>query len=212
MDRRAERGAVLIGVVPPFMVKATNPGGRPIEVFDGIRSAVASGRSRFWKELSLPFYDFNRPDAHVSEGLRDSSWLQGMLMSIKGAYDYVAAFSEDFGGDLAKLDVPTLVMHGNADQIIPFADSDALTSKHLQTRQRSATQAIYTGAPHGLCQTIANVWTTWTARRTLAYGSTVYTPSVSHGNTLLSMAPNLVRYPLKSLLLSINQNAAAVYF
>jgi Serine aminopeptidase, S33 len=178
------------------MVKATNPGGRPIEVFDGIRSAVASGRSRFWKELSLPFYDFNRPDAHVSEGLRDSFWLQGMLMSIKGAYDYVAAFSEDFGGDLAKLDVPTLVMHGNADQIIPFADSDALTSKLVKGAQLK----LYTGAPHGLCQTI---WTTWTARRTLAYGSTVYTPSVSHGNTLLSMAPNLVRYPLKSLLLSI---------
>jgi non-heme chloroperoxidase len=146
---------VLIGAVPPIMVKSeSNPGGTPIQSFDGIRASVAGDRSQFWKGFSLPFYGFNKPDARISEGLRDSFWLQGMTMSIKGAYDCIKAFSEtDFNDDLVRLDVPTLVMHGDADQIVPFADSAELTAKLV----KGAKLKVYPGAPHGLCQTMPDI-------------------------------------------------------
>jgi non-heme chloroperoxidase len=145
--------AILIGAVPPIMVKSDkNPGGTPIEAFDQIRAAVVKDRSQVWKELSLPFYGFNKPEAKISEGLRESFWLQGMLMSIKGAYDCIKAFSEtDFNEDLKKIDVPTLVMHGEADQIVPFADSGELTAKIV----KGAALKVYPGQPHGMCQTIS---------------------------------------------------------
>jgi non-heme chloroperoxidase len=143
---------VLIGAVPPIMVKSeSNPGGTPIENFDSVRAGVAGDRSQFWKDFSLPFYGFNKPDAKVSEGLRDSFWLQGMAMSIKGAYDCIKAFSEtDFSEDLKQPDTPTLVMHGDADQIVPFADSAELTAKLV----KGAKLKVYPGAPHGICQTM----------------------------------------------------------
>jgi non-heme chloroperoxidase len=149
------RKAVLIGAVPPIMVKSeSNPGGTPIESFDSVRAAVTADRSQFWKEFSLPFYGFNKPGAKVSEGLRDSFWLQGMTMSIKGAYDCIKAFSEtDFSEDLKQLDIPTLVMHGDADQIVPLADSAELTAKLV----KGATLKVYPGAPHGMCQTMPDI-------------------------------------------------------
>ncbi len=112
---------MLIGAVPPIMVKTeAYPGGLPIEVFDGIRKAVAADRSAFFKELSTPFYGFNRPGAKVSEGLRDSFWLQGMMGSLKAEYDCIKAFSEtDFTEDLKAIKVPTLILHGDDDQIVP---------------------------------------------------------------------------------------------
>jgi non-heme chloroperoxidase len=144
--------AVLIGAVPPLMVKtAANPGGTPMEAFDQIRAAVQSDRSQFFKDLSAPFYGANRAGAKVSLGLRESFWLQGMLCGLKAAYDCIKAFSEtDFTEDLKKIDVPTLVLHGDDDQIVPIADSALLTSKLVKV----ATLKIIPGGPHGMCSTL----------------------------------------------------------
>src|SRR5262249_3887367 len=118
-------GAVLIGAVVPLMLKTTaNPGGSPMEAFDQLRAAVLADRAQFFKDLSAPFYGANRQGSKVSQGLRDSFWLQGMLCGHKAAYDCIKAFSEtDFTEDLKKIDVPTLVLHGDDDQIVPIADS-----------------------------------------------------------------------------------------
>ena len=144
--------AVLIGAVPPLMLKtAANPGGLPMETFDQIRSAVLTDRSQFWKDLSMSFYGFNRPGANVSEGLRESFWLQGMMCGFPGAYFCIKAFSEtDFTGDLKKIDVPTLILHGDDDQIVPIGASAMLSSKLVKNAQLK----IYKGAPHGMCSTL----------------------------------------------------------
>ena len=141
-------GAVLISSITPLMLKtATNPGGLPIDVFDGIRTSVLQDRSQFWKDLSGPFYGANRPGATVSQGLRDSFWLQGMMAGINAAYDCIKVFSEtDLTEDLKKIDVPTLIIHGDDDQIVPFADAGALAAKIV----KHATLKVYKGAPHGL--------------------------------------------------------------
>lgn len=144
--------AVLIGAVPPLMLKtAANPIGTPMEAFDQIRQAVLSDRSQFWKDLSIPFYGANRAGAKVSQGLRDSFWLQGMLAGHKAVYDCVKAFSEtNFTEDLKKIDVPTLILHGDDDQIVPIADSALLSAKLV----KGATLKVIPGAPHGMCSTL----------------------------------------------------------
>jgi non-heme chloroperoxidase len=146
--------AVLIGAVPPIMLKTEkNPGGLPLSVFDEIRAGVVADRSQFFKDLSIPFYGYNKPDAKISQGVRDSFWLQGMESSVIAAYDCIKAFSEtDFTEDLKKMDVPTLVLHGDADQIVPFADSGALTAKLV----KSAQLKLIPGGPHGMCTTLAD--------------------------------------------------------
>jgi len=146
--------AVLIASVPPLMLKTpTNPDGLPITVFDGLRSSVVADRSQFWRDLSLPFYGYNRPGAKVSEGVRESFWLQGMMAGFPAAYFCIKAFSEtDQTGDLKKFDVPTLVMQGDDDQIVPFADAGLLQSKLI----KGATLKVYKGAPHGMCTTQKN--------------------------------------------------------
>ena len=146
--------AVLLGAVPPLMLKtAANPGGLPIEVFDGIRAGVAADRSQFFKDLTVPFYGANRPDATVSQGLRDSFWLQGMAGGHKGLLDCIKQFSEtDFTEDLKKFDVPTLIAHGDDDQIVPIGASALLSSKLV----KGATLKIYPGASHGLASTHAD--------------------------------------------------------
>jgi len=143
--------AVLIGAVPPLMLKtAANPGGLPMDVFDGIRAGVLGDRSQFFKDLSGPFYGANRPGSKVSQGLRDSFWLQGMMCGFKGAVDCIKAFSEtDFTEDLKKIDVPTLIMHGDDDQIVPIADSALLSAKLV----KGSTLEIYPGLSHGMCST-----------------------------------------------------------
>jgi non-heme chloroperoxidase len=146
--------AVLIGAVPPLMLKTdANPRGLPLEVFDGIRSGVVNDRSQFYKELSLPFYGYNRPGAKISEGVRESFWLQGMLGSVKSQYDTVKAFSEtDFTEDLKKIDVPTLILHGDDDQIVPIGAGGQSSAKIV----RGAKLKVYPGAPHGMCTTRAD--------------------------------------------------------
>jgi non-heme chloroperoxidase len=148
-DRVAK--AVLIGAVPPLMLKtADNPGGLPLEVFDGIRAGVVADRSQFFKELTLPFYGYNRPTAKVSEGVRNSFWLQGMMAGFKGVVDCIKAFSEtNFTEDLKKIDVPTLFMHGDDDQIVPISASATLASKIV----KGSTLKVYPGLPHGMCTT-----------------------------------------------------------
>jgi non-heme chloroperoxidase len=143
--------AVLIGAVPPLMLKtAANPGGTPMEAFDQIRAAVVADRSSFWKELTMPFYGFNRPGAKVSQGLRESFWLQGMLCGFPAAYFCVKAFSEtDQTEDLKKFDVPTLIMHGDDDQIVPVGAAAMLSSKLV----KGSTLKVYKGLSHGMCQT-----------------------------------------------------------
>lgn len=143
--------AVLISAIPPLMLKTdANPGGLPIEAFDQIRAGVLADRSQFWKELSMPFYGFNRPGAKVSEGLRESFWLQGMLCGLPGAYDCIKAFSEtDLTEDLKKFDVPTLILHGDDDQIVPIGASAMLSSKIVKGAQLK----VYAGLPHGMCST-----------------------------------------------------------
>ncbi len=143
--------AVLIGAVPPLMLKtATNPNGLPIEVFDNIRANVIADRSQFFKDLTAPFYGANRPGAKVSQGLRDSFWLQGMQAGFKGVFDCIKAFSEtDFTEDLKKFDVPTLILHGDDDQIVPIGASAMLSSKII----KNARLEVYKGAPHGMCST-----------------------------------------------------------
>jgi non-heme chloroperoxidase len=142
---------VLISAVPPLMLKtAANPGGLPIEVFDGIRASILADRSQFFEDLSAPFYGANRPGAKVSQGLRDSFWLQGMLAGLNAVYDCVKAFSEtDQTEDLKKFDVPTLIIHGDDDQIVPIGASAMLSSKIV----KNSTLKIYPGAPHGLTAT-----------------------------------------------------------
>jgi non-heme chloroperoxidase len=144
--------AVLIGAVPPLMLKtAANPGGLPLEVFEGIRGGVVADRSQFFKDLTIPFYGYNRPGAKVSEGVRNSFWMQGMMAGFPACYFCIKAFSEtDQTEDLKKIDVPTLIMHGDDDQIVPIADSALLSAKLV----KNATLKIYKGAPHGLCTTI----------------------------------------------------------
>jgi len=146
--------AVLIGAVPPVMVKKeSNPGGLPIEVFDGIRAGVAADRSQFFKDLTLPFYNYNRPGVKISEGVRESFWLQGMLGGHKGIYDCIKAFSEtDFTEDLKKIDIPVLVLHGEDDQIVPYQDAGVLSAKLIP----NATLKTYPGYPHGMCTTHAD--------------------------------------------------------
>lgn len=143
--------AVLIGAVPPLMLKtAANPGGLPIEAFDQIRAGVQADRSQFFKDLSSPFYGANLPGAKVSQGLRDSFWLQSMLCGIKAAYDCIKQFSEtDFTEDLKKFDVPTLILHGDADQIVPIGASALLSAKIV----KGAVLKVYPGLPHGMCST-----------------------------------------------------------
>jgi non-heme chloroperoxidase len=143
--------AVLLGAVPPLMLKTpANPGGLPLEVFDGIRAGVTADRSQFFKDLTLPFYGYNRPNAKVSQGVRDSFWLQGMLGGHKGLLDCIKQFSEtDFTDDLKKLNVPTLIVHGDDDQIVPIGASALLSSKIV----KNSTLKIYPGAPHGLAST-----------------------------------------------------------
>ncbi len=143
--------AVLIGAVPPLMLKTpSNPGGMPIEAFDALRTPVHEDRSQFFKDLSLPFYGYNRPGAKVSEGVRQSFWLQGMLAGYPASYLCIKQFSEtDFTDDLKEIDVPTLIIHGDDDQIVPIADSALLTVKLV----KDARLEVYQGAPHGLCTT-----------------------------------------------------------
>lgn len=144
--------AVLIGAIPPLMLKTkSNPGGLPIEVFDGLRKNVLEDRSQFFKVLSEPFYGANRPGANVSQGLRDFFWLQGMMAGHKAAYDCIKAFSEtDLTEDLKRIDVPTLILHGDDDQIVPIADSALLSAKIV----KNAVLKVYQGAPHGMCSTM----------------------------------------------------------
>src|SRR5260370_13815904 len=144
--------AVLIGAVPPLMLKTpANPGGLPFEVFDQIRAGVLNDRSQCYKDLSASFYGANRPGSKVSQGLRDSFWLQGMWCGHKAAYDCIKAFSEtDFTEDLRKIDVPTLVLHGEDDQIVPITDS-ALLSARLG--KGGTLKVIPSGAP-GICSTL----------------------------------------------------------
>jgi non-heme chloroperoxidase len=141
--------AVLISAVPPLMLKtAANPGGLPIEAFDQIRAGVTADRSQFFKDLSLPFYGYNRAGAKISEGVRDSFWLQGMLAGYKSALDCIKAFSEtDFTEDLEKIDVPTLILHGDDDQIVPIGAAAMLSSKLV----KGATLKVYPGFSHGMC-------------------------------------------------------------
>jgi len=147
--------AVLISAVPPVMVKsAQNPGGTPIEVFDDLREKTANHRAQFYQDLTLPFYGYNRPGATISQGVRDNWWRQGMMGGIKAHYDCIKAFSEtDFTQDLKKIDVPTLVMHGEDDQIVPFADAGPLSAKLL----KNATTRFYPGLPHGMPTTHADL-------------------------------------------------------
>jgi len=143
--------AVLIGAIPPLMLKTpANPVGTAIEVFDQLRAAVAADRSQFWKDLSMAFYGYNRPGAKISEGVRDSFWLQGMMAGFPASYFCIKAFSEtDTTEDLKKFDVPTLIMHGDDDQIVPIAAAAMQSSKIVKGAQLK----IYKGAPHGMCTT-----------------------------------------------------------
>jgi non-heme chloroperoxidase len=143
--------AVLISAVPPLMLKtAANPGGLPMEVFDRLRASVAADRSQFWKDLSLPFYGYNRPGAKASEGVRESFWLQGMLAGFPASYFCIEAFSQtDQTEDLKQIDVPTLIIQGDDDQIVPFAAAGQLQARLV----KGATLKVYEGAPHGLCTT-----------------------------------------------------------
>jgi non-heme chloroperoxidase len=144
--------AVLIGAIPPLMLKtAANPAGLPIEIFDQLRASVVTDRPQFWKDLSLPFYGYNRPGAKVSEGVRESFVLQSSLAGFPASYFCIKAFSEtDLTEDLKKFDVPTLILHGDDDQIVPIAASALLSSKII----KNATLKIYKGAPHGMCTTL----------------------------------------------------------
>jgi non-heme chloroperoxidase len=144
--------AVLISAVPPLMVKTpANPAGLPIDAFDQLRAAVLTDRAQFFRDLSAPFYGYNRAGAKVSQGVRDSFWLQGMLCGHNAAYDCIKVFSEtDFTEDLKKFDVPTLILHGDDDQIVPIGAAALLSSKLV----KGATLKVYPGAPHGMCTTL----------------------------------------------------------
>jgi non-heme chloroperoxidase len=142
---------VLIGAVSPLMVKtADNPGGLPIQVFDQLRANVVADRSQFFKNLSFPFYGYNRPNAKISDGVCENFWHQGMMAGFPAAYFCIEAFSEtDLTEDLKNIDVPTLILHGDDDQIVPIADSAMLSAKIV----KQATLKVYKGAPHGMCTT-----------------------------------------------------------
>ncbi len=144
--------AVLIGAIPPVMLKsAANPTGTPIDVFDGLRKGTFDNRAQLFKDLAIPFYGYNRPGAAISQGIIDSFWRQGMVGGIKGIYDCIHEFSEvDYTGDLKRFDVPTLVLHGDDDQIVPISASAMLSSKIV----KGATLKIYPKAPHGMCTTL----------------------------------------------------------
>jgi non-heme chloroperoxidase len=144
--------AVLISSIPPIMIQsAANPHGTPLKVFDGIRAAVVADRSQFWKDLSLPFYGYNRPGAKISEGVRESFWLQSMMCGFPASYFSVREFSEtDFTQDLKRFDIPTLVLHGSDDQNVPVGASSLLSSEII----KNAKLVIYEGAPHGMCTTL----------------------------------------------------------
>jgi non-heme chloroperoxidase len=142
---------VLLGAITPFLLKTeSNPGGVPIDVFDGLRAGVLADRSQFYKDLSAAFYGANRDNSSVSQGVREAFWLMSMTVGMKSAVDCIKAFSEsDFRDDLKRFDVPTLVAHGDDDQIVPFAVSAQLTAKQIP----GATLKVYPGAPHGLSTT-----------------------------------------------------------
>jgi non-heme chloroperoxidase len=144
--------AVLIGAVPPVMLKKeTNPGGTPLEAFDGLRTQVLGDRSAFWNNLSVPFYGYNRPGAKISEGVKQSFWLQGMMAGMPASYFCIKAFSEtDMTDDLKKINVPTLILHGDDDQIVPIADSAILSAKLV----KNSKLVIVPGGPHGMCTTM----------------------------------------------------------
>ena len=144
-------GAVLVGAIPPVMLKsAANPGGTPMEVFDAIRAGLIADRSQYYKDFSAPFYGANRPGSKVSQGVRDAFWRLSMQIGLKGAHDCVKVFSEtDMTEDLRKIDVPTLIIHGDDDQIVPIGGSAMLSSKLV----KDATLKVYPGAPHGLTTT-----------------------------------------------------------
>ena len=144
--------AVLIGAIPPLMLKTSaNPVGLPIKVFDDIRAAVQADRSQFWMDLSMAFYGYNRPGAKVSEGVRKSFWLQGMMAGFPASYFCIKAFSEtDTTEDLKKFDIPTLILHGDDDQIVPIQSAAMLSSKIV----KNSTLKVYKGAPHGMCTTL----------------------------------------------------------
>ncbi len=146
--------AVVISAVPPLMLKTEkNPGGLPISVFDGLRAAYVADRPQFYKDITLPFYGYNRPGAKISEGVRDHWWLQGMIGGVKAHYDCIKAFSEtDFTEDLRKFDVPTLVLHGDDDQIVPIGAAGLMSAKIV----KNATLKVYPGFPHGMCTTNAD--------------------------------------------------------
>jgi len=146
--------AVLIGAVTPLMLKtAANPGGLPMETFDQIRASVLADRSQFWKDLSMPFYGYNRQGAKVSEGVRESFWLQGMMAGMPASYFCIKAFSEtDLTEDLKKMDMPTLFLHGDDDQIVPISDSAIIAAKLVKNGKLK----VYKGAPHGMCTTHKN--------------------------------------------------------
>jgi non-heme chloroperoxidase len=143
--------AVLIGAIPPLMLKTpNNPAGLPIGEFDKLRAVVQADRSAFWRDLSLPFYGYNRPGAKISEGIRESFWLQSMMAGFPASYFCIKAFSEtDLTEDCKKIDVPTLVLHGDDDQIVPFVASAALSSRLI----KNSRLVVYKGAPHGMCTT-----------------------------------------------------------
>jgi non-heme chloroperoxidase len=146
--------AVLIGAITPVMLKsASNPQGTPLEVFDQLRSSVQADRAQFWKDLSLPFYGYNRKGAKVSEGVREQFVHQGLMAGMPASYFCIKAFSEtDCTEDLKKFDVPTLIIHGDDDQIVPIADAGLLSAKIVKNAQLK----VYKGAPHGLCTTHKN--------------------------------------------------------
>ena len=146
--------AVLISSVPPLMVKTPkNPAGSPIEVFDGLRAAYAENRPQFYRDITLPFYGYNRPGAKISEGIRDKWWLQSMMGGVKAGYDCIKAFSEtDFTEDLKRFDVPTLILHGDDDQIVPIGAAALQSSKLV----KGATLKVYPGYPHGMPTTHAD--------------------------------------------------------
>ena len=142
---------MLIGAVPPLMLKTpANPGGLPMETFDQLRAGVLADRSQFFKDLSAPFYGANRPGSTVSQGLRDAFWLQGMMAGFPAAYLCIKAFSEtDLTEDLKKFDIPTLILHGDDDQIVPIGASAMQAAKLV----KNATLKVYPGLPHGMCST-----------------------------------------------------------
>ena len=161
--------AVLIGAIPPLMLKtAANPGGLPIEVFDQLRAGVAADRSQFWKDLSMPFYGYNRPGAKISEGVRESFWLQGMMAGFPASYFCIKAFSEtDLTEDLKKIDVPTLILHGDDDQIVPIgALRDAFVQAGQERDAPRSTRARRTAcARHSRTKSTPSYWNSSSSER-----------------------------------------------